>query len=749
MTFNFKSVALFAVLLASVCVAEVRQNIIDRILSPPAPINREYTKTFNGIKQTRKTDIELVTTTASDGRVLQLATGEIKCRVWQNCIAYPDDRGESHQWECTFDDDAFPENFQGFTSKLLVASNGDINYFLEMNNVHSGKSVLVMARADIGIGEVTVDTDEIIRVEPYGDGFTKGGVVQSGIRGSEVKPLKGAGRRLEDDVKTGSLDTLVVRVVANDSQPPTAEALSEDIFNDSYCLKSQYAACSYGKLTIQEYLPGSGISNVPTVAGAPGIVEVNVQTNAIGNTKETIQDLAKAELNKLLDTNDPGSMFDIVMFCMPPGTVNWLAFAYIGGWDSYYNDAWCQSMSSQMHEIGHSIGLHHSGEYNGTDSAREYGDQTDLMGFSYRSDDTPVMCFNAAKSWDLGWYVDKQINLDPNTDLGPEVVSFTLNGVNDYGDDAVGRYIVVKIGNFFIGYNRAAGINEGVQEAANQVTVIERLGSDADSKSKLAGRLSPGDNYIIEVTPLLSIDIKFESRNGKDAVVGINLANEIAVCEGEYDAEIDITLITDDYPDEISWGITDSAGQYVFFKDDYDARGTYVETVTGLCRGIEYYFVIYDEQGDGLCCRWGEGNISGMYGDVELFSNIGGEGNTFNSQKLVPFTLPIASLTSSPTSSPTATPTARTPAPEEDVSDVTEVTNGDNPNFLYRGKSGKDCSWVSAYTSETGQDQQRVTNIKCMRRSEDIRVFQYCPKTCCDIGKNKDACRVHCGEKSC
>jgi len=761
MTFNIRSVTFFVVLLASVCVAEVRQNNIDRILSPPVPINREYTKSFNGIKQARKTDIEVVTTTASDGRVLQLATGEIRCRLWQNCIVYQDDRGDNHQWECTFDDDVFSGNIQGFTSKVLVASNEEnMNEFLEMNNVHSGKSVLVMAKADIGIGEVTVDTNEIIRVERYGDGFTKGGVVQAGIRGSEVKPLKGVSRRLEEDVKTGSLNTLVVRVVANDSQPPIATALSEDIFNDPYCLKSQYAACSYGKLTIQEYEPGDGISNVPTVA--PGIVEVNIQTNAIGLSKESIEDLAKAELNKLLDTDDPGSMFDIVMFCMPPGTGNWLAFARIGDWASSYNDDWCQSISSQMHEVGHSIGLHHSGENTGTDSAQEYGDQTGYMGFSYKSDDAPIMCFNPAKSFDLGWYVDKQIDLDPNSDLSQEVISFTLNGVADYGDMTAGRYIVVKIGNFFIGYNRKAGINQGVMEAGNQVTVIERLGSDADSKSKLAARLNPGDNFIIDITSIVQINIKFESIDGNDAVVGINLANEIAVCEGEYDAEIEITFITDRYPKETKWGITDSAGQFVFSKDGYNAIGTYVETVSSLCRGIQYFFVIEDQFGDGICCQWGEGNISGTYGDVELFNNIGGVGNTFTSQKIVSFTLPIASSTSSPTatptSSPTATPTAtptaaptaaptaRTPAPQEDV---TEVTNGDNSNFLYRGKSGKDCSWVSAYNSKKNQDQQRVTNIKCMRRSDDIRVFKYCPQTCCDIGKNKDACRVLCGKESC
>jgi hypothetical protein len=33
------------------------------------------------------------------------------------------------------------------------------------------------------------------------------------------------------------------------------------------------------------------------------------------------------------------------LFCMPPGTGDWLAYAYINSWDSYYNDYWCQRVS--------------------------------------------------------------------------------------------------------------------------------------------------------------------------------------------------------------------------------------------------------------------------------------------------------------------------------------------------------------------------------------------------------------------
>jgi len=243
--------------------------------------------------------------------------------------------------------------------------------------------------------------------------------VDFGTTREDQRPGQPSGRQLTSP--TGTLNTLVVRVNANDNSPPPAADLSEDIFGDDYCLKSQYNQCSYGKLQIQEYIPGT-ISNVPTAANAPGVIDIYVDANAEGTNHETIQDLANAALQAKLGTTNPGSIFDLVLFCMPPGDSDWLAYAYIGRWDSYYNDDWCQSVTSQMHEVGHNIGLDHSGEYFGKDLDQEYGDQTDAMGYSYKEDDTAI-CFNPAKNWQLGWYADKQIELDVDTDISEEVTS--------------------------------------------------------------------------------------------------------------------------------------------------------------------------------------------------------------------------------------------------------------------------------------------------------------------------------------
>ena len=82
------------------------------------------------------------------------------------------------------------------------------------------------------------------------------------------------------------------------------------------------------------------------------------------------------------------------------------------------------------HEFGHSIGLLHSGEVNssetltGYDDKDEYGDESCMMGHAFlknsllqeKFEDGSVrvpplpVCFNGAKSWQLGWFEDKYLH---------------------------------------------------------------------------------------------------------------------------------------------------------------------------------------------------------------------------------------------------------------------------------------------------------------------------------------------------
>ncbi len=88
------------------------------------------------------------------------------------------------------------------------------------------------------------------------------------------------------------------------------------------------------------------------------------------------------------------------------------------------------------------------------------------MGFSYLADDSPRMCFNGPKSWQLGWYNDKAIELDPVITPG---WSGRLVGIAEYNltgsDDAV--LIKVETGtdvDYYINLNRQTGVNSETQE---------------------------------------------------------------------------------------------------------------------------------------------------------------------------------------------------------------------------------------------------------------------------------------------
>jgi hypothetical protein len=170
-----------------------------------------------------------------------------------------------------------------------------------------------------------------------------------------------------------------------------------------------------------------------------------------------------------------------------------LSQAYMGSWLSVYNNQWCNYPSAQVHEIGHNLNLAHAWE-----GSSEYADQTGMMGFSYSEDDTK-MCYNPAKSWQLGWYSLRRTSVDFSNGGG---FSGKLIGVDNYEHTASsGKYVNVKVSgsssavDVFVGFNLDAGINSGTKEGRNQVTVHTQEGS---GKSDLVAKLSAGSIHTIE-----------------------------------------------------------------------------------------------------------------------------------------------------------------------------------------------------------------------------------------------------------
>ncbi|KAL7533016.1 hypothetical protein ACHAXR_012609 [Thalassiosira sp. AJA248-18] len=321
-----------------------------------------------------------------------------------------------------------------------------------------------------------------------------GGGNNSGGKAFDRRDLEAVSRTPEQErnlaelrtrqLQTGDRTLLVVRVRGADATTsPSESTLNDNWFGtntDPHNLKSQYAACSYNKLTFSPV----------TSIGTDGVVTVTIANTISGASDGTIRNAVTAKLRATYGTDS--GLADHVALCLPAGTSGgWIEYAYIHSWLSVFNNNWCNYLSIQVHEIGHNLGYDHSGE-----GSNEYGDQSGMMGYSYSSDDGNVMCFNGAKSWLTGWYTDKSVTVEPTATDGNECYEGALYGVADYGTAT--SNVLVKINNgsnphAFINFNRQNGINSGTREAGNQVTVT--TARDGYSPSNLVAKLNAGGAY--------------------------------------------------------------------------------------------------------------------------------------------------------------------------------------------------------------------------------------------------------------
>ena len=108
-------------------------------------------------------------------------------------------------------------------------------------------------------------------------------------------------------------------------------------------------AYSYDKLIFNK-----AVDRTMTTAGAGstdisnGVVTIKIDAAASGTADGTIVAAVTAKINAVFGV-PPNQLADHVMYCLPPGTSgSWIAYAYINGQLSVYNDGWCNSLSGQM-----------------------------------------------------------------------------------------------------------------------------------------------------------------------------------------------------------------------------------------------------------------------------------------------------------------------------------------------------------------------------------------------------------------
>jgi Gametolysin peptidase M11 len=319
-------------------------------------------------------------------------------------------------------------------------------------------------------------------------------------------PVFGQANRRRDrqlQQRSGTIQVVVVRITCGFNQVTRDLAtIKSDVFSDPACLKSQLQACSNQRLQVQ---PG------PFDGG------IDVSISACSSQVEA-RNSATAVLQSRLGRHPESIPNTYFMYCIPPNlSEKWagLAYAFVGGSISVYNDLFCSYVSAQVHEIGHNFNLGHAGE--GTDA---YGDKTGIMGYSYAVDDE-YMCYNAPNMYQLGWLNNVQEFSSRPTG------TYTLVGHTNY----MGGLQIIRIrgtpsgSDTYIWFNHAAGVHSTTKEAPNQVIVTTRPAGTGYGLSSMMAKLSARGSY---TSPSGYYTVQVQSISNGQAVVSFGGTTQVS-----------------------------------------------------------------------------------------------------------------------------------------------------------------------------------------------------------------------------
>ncbi|KAL9181023.1 hypothetical protein ACHAXT_009828 [Thalassiosira profunda] len=314
-------------------------------------------------------------------------------------------------------------------------------------------------------------------------------------RASRGRPDGGRGLAAHEGQKA----VLVVRVEDVDGRvhPDPADVVSDKVFGthgDRVNAKSQLAACSYGKFVVSH----DYAVDISEHLSAPGVIEVDIPISLVENGPTDIENAVRRAAEEKLGFDLPGP-FDHVMYVLESchNSCGWAAYAWINSWLSVYVGDNYKYPAVQLHE-GHSGGIDGSA----------YTDHSCIMGNPHFSDDIGVLCWNAAKTFQIAnegssWYNENEsdtIVWNSETASGSQWTG-TIVGIADYHNNPNARPVVVKLESggpidLFVGFNRKSGINFETKQAQNSVTVVE-AGNDGlgYSRSFVKAILAQGDSY--------------------------------------------------------------------------------------------------------------------------------------------------------------------------------------------------------------------------------------------------------------
>jgi hypothetical protein len=230
-----------------------------------------------------------------------------------------------------------------------------------------------------------------------------------------------------------------------------------------------------------------------------GVIEIQLDLTIAESDCFSLEEEAVHVLESKFDGNELFTMFDHVMLCLPPGTqrhgaTSWRAYAYINHYLQVYHDDWCGYPKTQVHEMSHNLGLAHSW------ISFQSGYEETVMGSGFRVDEGPLrarVCFNPSKSYQLGWYDDKNIQVYPETNSWRGKIV----GVGNYGPTREDAAVVLKVAgdpgteDYYIGFNHAVGFHVGTSFGVNKVKIVRQ--GTGFAESWIEALLGDGESYVI------------------------------------------------------------------------------------------------------------------------------------------------------------------------------------------------------------------------------------------------------------
>lgn len=270
------------------------------------------------------------------------------------------------------------------------------------------------------------------------------------------------------------------------------------------------------------------------------------------------------------------------------------------------------------------------------------------------------MCFNAAKTYYLGWYSSHHMTLTPSS--SKKIVKLVSLGDIQTGKNANQGKLVLKLNSgsthLYLNYNKAEGNNAGVVQHPNKVVVVKQNGRLEESQQMGA------------ITNMQTLRLNNWDGSGANLLVKLeNLGFE----NGADFASVSVRLEGSGSEE----GNSNGGNQCKDTSNWYDADGPFYN--------CEWY-----ASNDSYCATYGNGARN--FGKTANEACCACQGGTSSKQTPSPTPAPTRSPTRAPTRSPTVAPTpSPTPRPQQKCKDTLNWHDADGPFYT--------CDWYASHPS--------------------------------------------------